>query len=184
MKSYNDYLGVEEAGKDLILYTAGNDALAPLKKQYIVFGNSTVLSMIDHLHQKTVIKMTTAQKHEYKATEYNNPWDPTTNITAYFTQLDRFQVSLGDCGIAASDAEKTMVAGAQMWQSETFMEDQMVAWQNNPAALQTWAKLQAYFTKKWLERKQYSATMAKQLHFKEAAFLAQETAAAEDEGES
>jgi hypothetical protein len=32
MKSYNDYLGVKEAGKDLILYTAGNDALAPLKK--------------------------------------------------------------------------------------------------------------------------------------------------------
>ncbi len=32
MKSYNDYVGVEEAGKDLILYTAGNNALAPLKK--------------------------------------------------------------------------------------------------------------------------------------------------------
>jgi hypothetical protein len=32
MKSYNDYLGIEEAGKDLILYAAGNDALALLKK--------------------------------------------------------------------------------------------------------------------------------------------------------
>jgi hypothetical protein len=31
MKSYNDYLGVKEAGKDLILYAAGNNALAPLK---------------------------------------------------------------------------------------------------------------------------------------------------------
>ncbi len=30
-KSYNDYLGVEEAGKELILYAVGNDALAPLK---------------------------------------------------------------------------------------------------------------------------------------------------------
>jgi hypothetical protein len=48
-KSYNDYLGVEEAGKDLILYTAGNDDLALLKKQYIDFGNLTVLSMINHL---------------------------------------------------------------------------------------------------------------------------------------
>ena len=35
-KSYNVYLGVEEAGKDLILYAAGNNVLAPLKKQYIV----------------------------------------------------------------------------------------------------------------------------------------------------
>jgi hypothetical protein len=113
MKSYNDYLGVEEAGKDLILYAAGN-ALAPLKKQYIGFGDSTVLLTIDHLCQKTAIKMPTAQKHEYKATGNNNPWDPTTSITVYFTQLDRFQVSLGNHGIATSDAEKTMATGAQM----------------------------------------------------------------------
>jgi hypothetical protein len=30
-------------------------------------------------------------------------------------------------GIATSDQEKTMAAGAQMWQSEMFTEDQMVA---------------------------------------------------------
>jgi hypothetical protein len=49
MKSYNDYLGIKEAGKDLTLYAAGNNALAPLKKQYICFRDSTVLLMIDHL---------------------------------------------------------------------------------------------------------------------------------------
>jgi hypothetical protein len=63
-KSYNHYLGVEEAGKELILYLVGDDALAPLKKQYIGFGDTTVLGMIDHLCLKTAIKMTTAQKHE------------------------------------------------------------------------------------------------------------------------
>ncbi len=84
------------------------------KKQYVGFGDSMVLSMINHLRQKTAIKMTTAQKHKYKATGYNNPWDPTTSITAYFMQLDRFQVSLGNCGIATSDAEKTIAAGGQM----------------------------------------------------------------------
>ncbi len=140
--------------------------------------------MSNHLRQKTAIKMTTAQKHEYKATGYNNPWDPTTSITVYFTQLDRFQVSLGNRSIATSDAEKTMAAGAQMWQNEMLTEDQMVAWENKPAAVQTWAELQTCFTKKWLERKQYSATKAKQLHFKEAALLAQETAAVEDKGKS
>jgi hypothetical protein len=184
MKSYNDYLGVKEAGRELILYAAGDNALAPLKKQYIGFGYSTVLSMINHLCQKIAIKMMTEQKHEYKATGYNNPWDPTTSITVYFSQLDRFQVSLGNCGIATSDAEKTMTAGAQMWQSEMFTEDQMVAWENKPAALQTWTELQTYFNEKWLERKQYPAMMAKQSCFKEAALLAQETAAAEEEGKS
>jgi len=184
LKGYNDYLGAEEAGKELILYAAGDDALAPLKKLYIGFGDTSVLQMIDHLRQKTAIKMTTAQKHESKTMGYNNPWDPTTSITAYFTQLDRFQVQLGDRGITTSDEEKTMAAGAQMWKSEMFTEDQMVAWENKTPAQQTWAALQTYFTGKWLERKQYSATTAKQSRFKEAALLAQETKAAEEEGES
>jgi hypothetical protein len=113
-KSYNDYRGVKEAGKELILYAVGDNALAPLKKLYIGFGDSTVLEMINHLCLKIAIKMMTAQKHEYKSMGYNNPWDPTTSITAYFTQLHRFQVSLGNRGIARSKAEKTMAAGAQM----------------------------------------------------------------------
>jgi hypothetical protein len=36
----------------------------------------------------------------------------------------------------------------------------MVAGENKPAAQQTWGELQTYFTEKWLECKQYSATMA------------------------
>ena len=139
--------------------------------------------MIDHLRLKTAIRMTTTQKFEYKTNGYNNPWDPTTSITAYFTQLDHFQVSLGDCGIATSDQEKMMAAGAQMRQSKMFTEDQMVAWENRTSATQMWAVLQTYFTEKWLEQKQYSSTMAKQSRFKEAALQAQEAAAAEEEGE-
>ena len=83
--------------------------------------------MIDHLRLKMAIRMTTTQKFKYKTNGYNTPWDPTMSITAYFTQLDRFQVSLGDRDITTSEQEKTMAAGVQMWQSEMFMEDQMVA---------------------------------------------------------
>ena len=62
--NYASYLGVQEAGKELILYAVGDDALAPLMKQYIGFGDSTILTMLDHLRKKTAIKMTMAQKHE------------------------------------------------------------------------------------------------------------------------
>ena len=55
-KSYNDYLSVEEAGKELILYAVGEDAIAPLKRQYIGFGNMTVLKMIEHLRLKRQLK--------------------------------------------------------------------------------------------------------------------------------
>ena len=64
---YADYLGGQEAGKELLLYGVGNDALTPLKKQYINFGDSTIHSLILHLREKTAIKMTTSQKFEYKA---------------------------------------------------------------------------------------------------------------------
>jgi hypothetical protein len=70
------------------------------------------------------------------------------SITAYFSLLDCFQVLLGNCGIATSNKEKTMAAGAQMWQSEMFTEDQMVVWENRGAMAQTWAAVQTYFTEK------------------------------------
>jgi hypothetical protein len=111
-KSYRDYLNVKEAGKELILYAVGNDAVAPLKKQYIGFGDTTVLAMIDHLRLKTAIMMTTAQKYEYKTNGYNTPWDPTMSITAYFSLLDHFQVLLGNRRIATSNKDKTMAVGA------------------------------------------------------------------------
>jgi hypothetical protein len=105
------------------------------------------------------------------------------SITAYFTGLDKFQISLADRGISTSVKEKAMAAGAQMWESKMLTEDQMVAWENRPTVDQTWTNLQTYFTEKWLERRQYLAAMAKQSRFKEAALVAQEQAAATEEGE-
>jgi hypothetical protein len=75
-KSSRDYLNVEEAGKKLILYTVGYDAVAPLKKQYIGFGNMTVLAMIDHLRLKTAIRMTTAQKIRVQDKWVQHPLGP------------------------------------------------------------------------------------------------------------
>ncbi len=88
--AYTKYLGAQEAGKELLLYGVGNDALAPLKKQYINFGDATIHSIILHLQEKTAFKMTISQKFEYKAEGYGKQWDPTTSITAYFTSLDKF----------------------------------------------------------------------------------------------
>jgi hypothetical protein len=111
------------------------------------------------------IKMTTSQKFEYKAEGYGKQWDPTTSITAYFTGLDKFWTSLIDHGIATSVEKTMMTAGARMWESKMFTEDQMVAWENKTAAQQTWKNLQDYFTEKWLEWRQYSHAIAKTFMF-------------------
>jgi hypothetical protein len=121
--AYTDYLGAQEAGKELLLYGVGNDALALLKKQYINFGNATIHSMILHLQEKTAIRMTTSQKFEYKAEGYGKQWYPTTSIMAYFTGLDKFQTSLANHSIATSIKEMRMAAGARMWQHKMFTKD-------------------------------------------------------------
>jgi hypothetical protein len=77
----------------------------------------------------------------------------------------------------------TMAAGARVWDSEMFTEDQLVAWENRPDANKTWDALQTYFTEMWLECCQYSQATVKQSCFKDAALAAQEQAAAEEEGE-
>ncbi len=71
-----------------------------------------------------------------------------------------------------------------MWESEMFIKDQMVAWENKPDAQQMWQALQDYFTEKWLECHQYSQAMAKHSHFKDAVLAAQEIATTEGEGET
>jgi hypothetical protein len=140
----------------------GDDTLSPLKKQNINFGDVTIHSMIKHLRNKTAIKMTTSQKYDYKIEGYRKVWDPAMSITAYFTGIDRFQISLDDHGILTSVKEKMMAAGAQMWESKMFTKDQMVAWENKPTADQMWDNLQTNFMEKWLERRQYLAAMAKE----------------------
>jgi hypothetical protein len=104
--SYTKYLKAQEAGKELILYGMGNDALAHLKKQYINFGDATVHLMIKHLRNKKVIMMMTSQKYNYKTKGYCKAWDPTMSITVYFTGHNRFQISLDDHGISIDVEEK------------------------------------------------------------------------------
>jgi hypothetical protein len=137
--------------------------------------------MILHLCKKTAINMTPSQKFKYKAEGYEEQWDPTTSITAYFTGLDKFQTSIANHSIATSIKEMMMAVGTRMWESEMFSKDQMVAWENKTAAQQTWQNLQDYFTGKWLEQRQYSQATAKHLRFKDAVLTAQELAAAEEE---
>ncbi len=112
--SYAEYLGTQEAGKEFILYGIGDDMLAPLKKQYINFGVATIYTMIKHLCKKMAIKMMTPQKYNCKTEGYRKAWDPTMSITAYFTSLNKFQISLTDRSISTTIKEKAMAAGAWM----------------------------------------------------------------------
>jgi hypothetical protein len=123
--AYADYLGSQEAGKELLLYGVGDNALVPLKKQCINFGDATIHSMIPHQLEKAAIKMTMSRKL-YKAEGYRKQWDPATSITAYFTVLDKFCTLLTNCSISTSVDKIKMAAGARMWESKMFTKELMV----------------------------------------------------------
>jgi hypothetical protein len=104
----------------------------------IVTGDATIHSMIPHLQEKTVIKMMTSQKFDYKEMGYKMPWNPTTSIPAYFMGLEKFKNSVADRGILTSIKKMTMAVGTRMWECKMFTEDQLVAWENKPSVNQTW----------------------------------------------
>ena len=74
------YEGVCTGTNDLIIYAVGEDAVAPLKKRYIGFGDTTPQEMIAHLRTNVCVKMNMKEKDLYKTQEYAKPWDTSKNI--------------------------------------------------------------------------------------------------------
>ena len=85
---YQTYLGIETGNKEIIKYAVGDDALAPLKKQFIKFGDEIPQTMIVHLRDKVCLKLTASEKDNFKRIWYQNPWDVTQNIATYYKYLD------------------------------------------------------------------------------------------------
>ena len=101
--------------KDIIKYTVGSSPIAALKEPYIGYGGSTVKEMIAHLFNKAAVKMTEAEKQEYKESVYKLGWDGTTELSAYFAKLTRSEDTLPPRGLSIAAGDKVMAVGAAMW---------------------------------------------------------------------
>jgi len=180
-QDYISYLAVQDALKNIIEYATGTTALAALKRPYIGFGGSTVHEIFVHLRTNTAIKMTESEKQDYMDEGYRAPWCSTEPIEAYFAELTRFEDTLPDRDITIQVGRKILSAGAAMWKSGQFTSVQMNEWETTPAANKTWPALQKHFIAKWQEQLSYNNMTASQTAFKEAALLAKEEAAAEQQ---
>ena len=58
--------GVCIGTNNLIIYTAGGDVVAPLRRRYIDFGDTTHQQMIKHIRTNVCIKMNTKEKDAFK----------------------------------------------------------------------------------------------------------------------
>ena len=110
------YEGVCTGTNDLIIYAAGEDTVAPLKKRYIGFGDTTPREMIACLRTNVCIKMNTKEKDAFKTSGYARQYDMTKNIIAYFKGIENFEEKLGSRGITTSTAEITGHSHRNVWQ--------------------------------------------------------------------
>ena len=74
------YEGVCTGTNDLIIHAVGEDAVAPLKRRYIGFGDTTPQEMITHLRTNVCVKMNMKEKDSFKTQGYAEPWDTRKNI--------------------------------------------------------------------------------------------------------
>jgi len=100
-------------------------------------------------------------------------------LQAYFAIIDRFELTLPDRGLDVPTGRKVLAVRAMMWDSGQFTSKQMSTWENKPPADKTWTNIKDYFTQQWQEQQAYNKMTAKQSAFKEAAMLAKEAEAAE-----
>ena len=112
--SYEVYLGVAEAFRDLTIYAVGDSAVAPLKEQYVKYGRFSPQSIMKHLRDNLCVKMTTMEKYTFKQDKYLKKWDTTECITNYWEHLDKITTKLEEQIIATRNAETFMAAVARM----------------------------------------------------------------------
>ena len=99
-------------------------------------------AMFVHLYNKAAVKMTEAEKQEYKESVYKLGCDGTTELSAYFAKLSRSEDTLPQRGLTITAGDKVMAVGETMWRSEQFSSVQMNGWETKSAAEKTWANAQ------------------------------------------
>ena len=77
--------------------------MAPLKRRYVGFGNTTPQQMIHNLRTNVCIKMDTKDKDAFKTQGYAQEWDTRKNIITYFKHIGNFKGKLDLRGIANSN---------------------------------------------------------------------------------
>ena len=158
---YQTYLGIETGTKDQIHYAVGDDALAPLKKGFIEFGDETPQTIIINLHKKVCIKLTASKKDNFKSMGYQKPLDITQNISTYYKYLDDLQDRIDTRVISTTKSEKIMAATARMYQIGYFTQSRLINWENKAEANNTWVNLKTYFTNLYQSQEQSAKATAK-----------------------
>ena len=82
--------------------------------------------------------------------DLNLPWDRNGDIETYFVKADKLKEDLQDnYGIKWSTSMKITQAEGEMYWSNMFSEEELMAWEGKTNADKMWVHLRVYFKDIW-----------------------------------
>ena len=96
--------------------------------------------MLDHLEQQCLAL--TARDKKIKTKEVNIPWDRDNDIEKYFFKAEKLEENLqGNYGIKWPTSMKITQAEDEMYWSNMFSKEELMAWEEKPRDDKTWVHL-------------------------------------------
>ena len=102
--------------------------------------------------------------------DVNLPWDRNDDIETYFIKADNFEEDLHEnYGIKWPTSMKITQAEDEMYRSNMFSNEELMAWEEKPRADKTWVHLRTYFKDRWTATMQYQGDTPHKNGFESAA---------------
>ena len=132
-----EHLGDSFVGKpkQLIFY-CDKAYLVTIKNELFGFAEKNVAQMLDHLKQQCLAL--TVRDKKTKMKDVNLPWDRDDDIETYFVKANKLEEDIREnYGIEWTTRMNITQAEDEMYRSNMFSKEELMAWEEKPRADKT-----------------------------------------------
>ena len=142
--------------KDAIADAYDETYFEALRDDLLGFTHLTVSDMFDHLREQC-LAMTSKEKKQ-KLKDINLEWEPNTDIRVFLSSVQKLTEQLRDEYDLerANDMRQTHVV-SEFQDSEIFIEEEMMNWEEKPEAEKTYAAMVTYFIRAYYKHARYGS---------------------------
>ena len=98
----------------------------------------------------------TARDKKFKMKDVNLPWYCNDDIKTYFVKAEKLEEYLQEnYGIEWPTSMKITQAEDEMYHSNMYFKEELMAWEGKTKADKKWVHLQAYFKGRWIATMRY-----------------------------
>ena len=141
---YDVFEAYETYYKDAMAAAYDDTYFDTIKDELLGFSHLTVNAMLEHLREQC-LAMTFKEKKK-KLKEININWDHGDDIRVFLRNVQKLKDQLDDeYGIEWADDMRMTHVLSEFYDSAIFTEEEMMDWEDQPAADQTYAAMVTYF---------------------------------------